>query len=95
MKLNEYLYVSDEIINNIVINNLISKLNYSYTTLQTNINVIYNTNEINCFNYFNICFLFFKKINIKISNKTIKEFIDFINKKEKYKIFNQQTSLYY
>lgn len=91
-ELNDYLYISDEIINNIVLKNLISKLNYTYTALQTNINVIYNTNEINCFNYFNICFLFFKKINIKISNKTIKEFINFIKKKKNTRILiNKQV----
>jgi tRNA(Ile)-lysidine synthetase-like protein len=86
-ELKDYLSVSNEIINNIVLNNLINKLNYLYTNTYTNISVIYNTNEINCFNYFNICFLFFKKINIKISNKTIKEFICFIKKKKNTKFF--------
>lgn len=86
-ELKDYLSVSNEIINNIVLNNLINKLNYLYTNTYTNISVIYNTNEINCFNYFNICFLFFKKINIKISNKTIKEFILFINKNKDTKIY--------
>jgi len=86
-ELKDYLYESNEIIHNIVLNNLINKLNYSYNNIFTNISVIYNENEINCFNYFNICFLFFKKINIKISNKTIKEFMRFIKKNKNTKIF--------
>jgi tRNA(Ile)-lysidine synthetase-like protein len=86
-ELKDYLSQSNEIIHNIVLNNLINKLNYSYNNIYTNISVIYNNNEINCFNYFNICFLFFKKINIKISNKTIKEFILFIKKNKNTKIY--------
>lgn len=86
-ELKDYLSVSNEIINNIVLNNLINKLNYLYTNTYTNISVIYNNYEINCFKYFNICFLFFKTINIKISNKTIKEFMCFIEKKKNTKIF--------
>ena len=86
-ELKDYLYESNEIIHNIVLNNLINKLNYSYNNICTNISVIYNENEITCFNYFNICFLFFKKINIKISNKTIKEFMQFIKKNKNTKIF--------
>lgn len=86
-ELKDYLSVSNEIINNIILNNLISKLNYLNTDIYTNISVKYNNYEINCFNYFNICFLFFKKINIKISNKTIKEFICFIKKKKNTKFF--------
>ena len=86
-ELKDYLSESNEIIHNIVLNNLINKLNYSYNNISTNISVIYNENEINCFNYFNICFLFFKKINIKISNKTIKEFMWFIKKNKNTKIF--------
>ena len=86
-ELKDYLSISNEIINNIVLNNLVSKLNYLKTDRYTNISVKYNNYEIDCFNYFNICFLFFKKINIKISNKTIKEFMCFIKKKKNTKFF--------
>ena len=85
--LKDYLYISNDIINNVIINNLVNKLNYSYLDNLIYISVIYNNYEVNSFNYFNICFLFFAKINIKISNKTIKEFINFINKKNNTKFF--------
>ena len=85
--LKDYLYISNDIINNVIINNLVNKLNYSYLDNLIYISVIYNNYEVNSFNYFIKFFLFFAKINIKISNKTIKEFINFINKKNNTKFF--------
>ena len=86
-ELKNYLLESHNIINTVIIGDLISKLNYTYTPKLTNITVIYNKHEINCLKYYNICFIFFKKINISISSKTIKEFIYFIKKKKNTKIY--------
>ena len=91
-ELKDYLSMSNDILNNVIITNLVNKLNYSYNNGYIYICVIYNNYEINCFNYFNICYLFFKKININVSNKTIKEFINFIKKKNNSKIhINKNT----
>jgi tRNA(Ile)-lysidine synthetase-like protein len=86
-ELKNYLLESNNVINTVIIGDLISKLNYTYTPKLTNITVIYNKHEINCLKYYNICFIFFKKINISISSKTIKEFIYFIKKKKNTKIY--------
>ena len=85
--LKDYLANSNEIIDNLIIDNLVNKVidNKGH----------YSNNEIKSFKYFNICYLYFKKLKINISNKTIKEFITFIFKeKNNCKIFiNKNTSI--
>ena len=76
--LKNYITNSNEIINNIIINNLYSKL--INTNTNTNIyNGFYNIDELSCFKYINIIILFFKKINISSSFKSFKEFNNYIN----------------
>ena len=73
--LKDYISNSNEIINNIVINNLCAKL------LNTNsyiYNGYYNIEELSCFKYINIIILFFDKINISSSIKSFKEFNNYI-----------------
>lgn len=74
--LKNYITNSNEIINNIIINNLYSKI------INTNTNIyngFYNIHELSCFKYINIIILFFKKINIFSSFKSFKEFNNYIN----------------
>jgi|UniRef100_A0A6C0JNT1 tRNA(Ile)-lysidine synthetase-like protein len=67
--LKDHLKNSNNLINDLVLNNLVEKFNNNYS---------YSKNELNSFKYINISTLFFKKINIKISFKAIKEFCYYI-----------------
>lgn len=75
--LKNYISNSNEIINNIIISNLFSKIIY---TDNFTYNAYYDINELNAFKYINIIILFFKKINISSSIKSFKEFLNYINK---------------
>jgi hypothetical protein len=82
--LKEHCSLNNEIINNIIINNLIDKFN------------IYNYNEVLSLTYINIVTLFFKKLNITSTYKSIKEFTFYIKrylsyKKERKFVLNKVT----
>lgn len=68
--LKDNLSDSNKIINDLILNNLVDKF--------VNNCALYTINELNSFKYINISKLFFKKINIKISYKAIKEFCYYI-----------------
>ena len=88
--LKDYLITSNQIINEIIIDNLFNKLKKN----NNNYSGIYNKNELLSLKYINISILFFKKINIKISFKTIKEFTNYItNFKRKKIILNKNNSI--
>lgn len=72
--LKDYLQNSNEVINNLIINNLINKI-----ANNNNIYIaIYNIDEINSFKYLNICILYFKRLYINITYKAIIEFKNYI-----------------
>ena len=73
--LKNYISNSNEIINNIVINNLCAKLVNTNSYIY---NGYYNIEELSCFKYINIILLFFDKINISSSIKSFKEFNNYI-----------------
>lgn len=82
--LKEHCSLNNEIINNVIINNLINKFN------------IYNYNEVLSLTYINIATLFFKKLNITATHKSIKEFTFYIKrylsyKKERKFVLNKVT----
>jgi len=74
--LKDYISNSNEIINNIIINNLCTKLINTNSYIY---NGYYTIQELSCFKYINIIILFFNKINISSSIKSFKEFNNYIN----------------
>jgi tRNA(Ile)-lysidine synthetase-like protein len=77
--LKEYISNYNEIINTIIIGNLIAKL--SITDID-NCKYIgtYSKSEVSSLKYVAICSLFFQKLNIKCSHKTLKDFVVYIDK---------------
>lgn len=73
--LKDYISNSNEIINNIIINNLCSKVINSNSYIY---NAYFTIEELSCFKYINIIILFFNKINIVSSYKSFKEFNNYI-----------------
>jgi len=73
--LKEYLCTSNQIINNIIVENLIKKLINSDSYIYT---AIYNLEELKIFQYLNISILFFKNIKINATHKSIIEFTNYI-----------------
>jgi len=75
--LKEYISNTQNIFNELIINNLISKLDYN--NINKEYTGLYNERELQSLKYLPICELFFKKIKIKCSYKALKEFSKYIS----------------
>lgn len=86
--LKEYISNTQNIFNEVIINNLISKLKFD--KLKNEYNAYYNKNELQSLTYKSVCELFFKHLKIKCSNKALGEFSKFIsNYKERSFVLNK------
>lgn len=74
--LKDYIENQDKIINKYIINNLINKFKKGNNNYIAELNI----DDLNLFKNLNLCILFFKKINIKVSYKCLKEFNNYIIK---------------
>lgn len=79
--LKDYIANSNEIINTVIIDNLIAKLKLLTSNVSTNIETyvgIYNKSDISSLKYLSISSLFFQRLNIRVSHKTMKDFVLYI-----------------
>jgi tRNA(Ile)-lysidine synthetase-like protein len=75
--LKEYVSETQNIFNDLIINNLVSKLEYNEILNQYN--GLFNKKELLSLKYIPICELFFKNLKIKCSYKAIKDFSKYIS----------------
>ena len=73
----EYVSETQNIFNDLIINNLVSKLEYNEILNQYN--GLFNKKELLSLKYIPICELFFKNLKIKCSYKAIKDFSKYIS----------------
>lgn len=77
--LKDYIVNSNEIINTIIIDNLITKLKIIDIDKGTYIGT-YNKSEVSSLKYASISSLIFKRLNIRVSHKTMKDFALYITR---------------
>ena len=75
--LKEYISNTQNIFNELIINNLTSKLDYN--NINKEYTGLYNKKELQSLKYLPICELFFKKIKVKCSYKALKDFSKYIS----------------
>ena len=75
--LKEYISNTQNIFNELIINNLTSKLDYN--NINKEYTGVYNKKELQSLKYLPICELFFKKIKVKCSYKALKDFSKYIS----------------
>jgi tRNA(Ile)-lysidine synthase TilS/MesJ len=75
--LKEYISETQNIFNDLIINNLVSKLEYNEILYQYN--ALLSKTELLSLRYIPICELFFKNLKIKCSHKATKDFSNYIS----------------
>ena len=73
----EYISETQNIFNDLIINNLVSKLEYNEILNQYN--ALLSKTELLSLRYIPICELFFKNLKIKCSHKAMKDFSKYIS----------------
>jgi hypothetical protein len=77
--LKDYISNSNEIINTIIIDNLVAKIKIIDIDNDTYMGIFVKS-EISSLKYASISSLFFQRLNIKVSHKTIKDFVIYITR---------------
>jgi len=77
--LRDYIANTQDIFNELIINNLISKIKYTDTENSHKCIAEYSKTELLSFKYIVIAKIFFAKLNIRYSHKSIKDFCEYIS----------------
>ena len=92
--LKNYIKETNDIINNVVINNIYDKFQKENDIITG----IFSISDLYTFRYKSVVKALFNKMNISVSNKTLGDFIEYINRfiltnKEKYFILNKNNNI--